>query len=179
MIRSKKVVSSKIDKIIAVILSILLIMLFMSSNHASPRDKMYTEKVKQVNELIYDQVMASQEQFAEQQANQISSESGENDLTWQVAKTPRLALKSVMTNDSMSAKKINGFVTEFRAWAKANDYSPQDIKQAKVKLYVLNGKQRALYQKKLNQLRATYEDAVDSRLNESMQVPTLGDNISN
>lgn len=166
MIHAKKGMYLKVDLGIALLLMLSVVLLFVNGDHVSPRQRLYEEKVGQINTLIYDRVLESQTWFVANQPTQISLGTDKNNLPWNVAKTPKKALKSVMNTDFNAKKQIDGYASDFHKWEKDNKYSDQEIKQYKAKLYVLTDDQRNRYQLRLNQLRVQYKKAVKNRFAE-------------
>ncbi|WP_270764158.1 hypothetical protein [Weissella confusa] len=157
---------SKLDKIIAGVLAILLILLFVNGNHVSPKERMYEDKVNQVNTQIYNRVLSSQAWFVKHRSSELPLGTTRNNLPWEVAKTPKEAYEFVMSVDVPAQKQIQIYVADFHKWEKPNKYSPEDVKRYKTKLYVLTENQKENYQLQLNQLRMEYKKAVNNRLKE-------------
>lgn len=166
MMARTKNTSFKIDVIIATVLTLLMGGLLLNGDHVSPRERMYEDKVRKVNALIYNRVLLSQEWFVNNRPKQLSLGSKKDSLPWYVAKTPRKAYESVMETDPNAQKQIDGYVDYFQKWRKDNNYTTQDVKESKAKLFVLAADQKAQYQLELNQLRLRYQKAVDNRFEE-------------
>lgn len=157
---------SKLDKIIAGVLTVLLILLFVNGNHVSPKERIYEDKVNQVNTLIYNRVLSSQTWFVKHRSSELPLGTTRSNLPWHVAKTPKQAYEFVMSVDVPAQKQIQIYVDDFHKWEKLNKYSSEDVKQYKAKLYVLTDNQKENYQLQLNQLRMEYKKAVNHRLKE-------------
>lgn len=157
---------SKLDKIFAGVLAVLLILLIVNGNHVSPKERIYEDKVNQVNTLIYNRVISSQTWFVKHRSSELPLGTTRSNLPWHVAKTPKEAYEFVMSVDVPAQKQIQIYVDDFHKWKKLNKYSPEDVKQYKAKLYVLTDNQKENYQLQLNQLRLEYKRAVNDRLKE-------------
>lgn len=156
----------KLDKIIAGVLAVLLVLLFINGNHVSPRERIYEDKVNQVNEMIYNRVLSSQAWFVKHRSSELPLGTTQSTLPWHVAKNPKQAYEFVMSADVPARTQIQIHVADFHKWEKANKYSSEDVKQYKAKLYVLTNNQKDNFQLQLNQLRVEYKKAVNRRLKE-------------